>query len=304
MQRACPKRPSNSCLSPRPNHPGPTWSGRRPNGCGYRPTPPTLPSTPDCSIRTAALHSAIPLIRSAVYSAASAVRSAAGPCRTRGSARRRGRRPPGVHRASAAAAPDEDIALELEQSADRAESRGGLSARAALMARAAELTPDSLTSGNPPARRRRSGSGGRQRAAGGDPSPAGPRTAHRPCPARSRQTGGGGLPQLHRAGRRSADLAGGGRGLAAARPSEARDTYTEALQACLVSSQLTRGTTPAEVGAAALAAAPALAPGRDDRRPAGRRVRHPVRGWLSGSGARPPGQRRRLVCRERFRRPG
>ena len=46
------------------------------------------------------------------------------------------------HRAWAAAAPDEDIALELEQSADRAESQGGLAARAALMARAAELTPD------------------------------------------------------------------------------------------------------------------------------------------------------------------
>ena len=46
------------------------------------------------------------------------------------------------HRAWAAAAPDEDIALELEQSADRAEGQGGLAARASLMARAAELTPD------------------------------------------------------------------------------------------------------------------------------------------------------------------
>ena len=48
-------------------------------------------------------------------------------------------------------------------------------------------------------------------------------------------------------------------------PLQARDTYTEALQACLVSSQLTRGTTPAEVGAAALGGGSILASNGNDR---------------------------------------
>jgi DNA-binding CsgD family transcriptional regulator len=46
------------------------------------------------------------------------------------------------HRAHATQWPDEEIAAELEQSAARAQSRGGLLAAAALLERAARLTPD------------------------------------------------------------------------------------------------------------------------------------------------------------------
>jgi DNA-binding CsgD family transcriptional regulator len=52
------------------------------------------------------------------------------------------------HRAQAAESADEEVANELEQSADRAQARGGLAAAAAFLGRAADLTVD-------PARRAR-----------------------------------------------------------------------------------------------------------------------------------------------------
>jgi DNA-binding CsgD family transcriptional regulator len=59
------------------------------------------------------------------------------------------------HRAHAAVGVDEEVAAELERSADRARARGGAAAAAAFLARAAELTPD-------PAERGRRAIGGAQ----------------------------------------------------------------------------------------------------------------------------------------------
>ena len=84
-----------------------------------------------------------PLVRSAVYGAASALdrrqvhRALADATDPIVDPDRRA-----WHRAQSTARPDEDIAQELEASAERAHSRGGFAAAAAFMERSTELTPN------------------------------------------------------------------------------------------------------------------------------------------------------------------
>jgi DNA-binding CsgD family transcriptional regulator len=167
------------------------------------------------------------------------------------------------HRAQAAAAPDEDVAAELERSSGRAQARGGLAAAAAFLGRAAALTVE-------PARRAE-----RALAAAQANYQAGAFDAALALLAAAEA---GPLDELQRA---RTDLLRGQIAFASSRGSDApplllkaarqfepldvrlaRETYLEALSAALFAGRLALGGGVREVAQAARAAPPPPRPAR------------------------------------------
>ena len=205
-----------------------------------------------------------PLVRSAVYRAASAPerqqvhRALAEATDPEADPDRRA-----WHRAHAAAGLDEPVAAELERSADRAQRRGGVSAAAAFLERAAELTPD-------PARR-----GARALAAAQAKLEAGSRAAAEKLLATAELAP---LDELRRAGlqrlraqiafvfSRGSDgpllLLDAARRLEALDPALARQTYLEALGAAMYAGRVNADSGVLEVAEAARAAPVAPKPPR------------------------------------------
>ncbi len=169
------------------------------------------------------------------------------------------------HRAQATPGPDEDVALELERSAKRAQARGGVAAMAAFLERATALTAD-------PSRRSH-----RALEAAHAKLQAGSFESAAALLAIAEDRPGDALMRA-RTDRLNAEIAfAQGRGLeapplllAAAHRLEqldvalARETYLEAVSAVIFAGDLARSPGGREVGAAARAAPPRSVPGAPD----------------------------------------
>ena len=178
------------------------------------------------------------------------------------------------HLAGAAAGPDEEVALELEQSAGRAQTRGGVAAAAAFLERAAALSPD------PAKRARRSLAAAEAKQLAGAPQAA----------SRLLATAvDGSLDELENAlaqrlqGQIELDLRRGSeavpflldaaRRLEAVEPRIARETYLEALQAASIGGRFSEATLRRTAEAARNAPAPGDATSADDLLLAGLAIR-------------------------------
>jgi DNA-binding CsgD family transcriptional regulator len=203
-----------------------------------------------------------PLVRSAVYAAATLAdrqavhRTLADATDPQADPDRRA-----WHRAQAALGPDEDLAAELERSARRAQSRGGMAAAAAFRERAAALTPD------PGGRARRALAAAQAHQLAGAPEAASALldTASSGLldeldQAMLEQLRGRIALHLSRSGEAAALLLDAARRLAALDPRLARDTHLESLYAASVAGRLGGGV--ATVAQAAGAAPPPPGPPR------------------------------------------
>jgi DNA-binding CsgD family transcriptional regulator len=203
-----------------------------------------------------------PLVRSAVYSAATLAdrqavhRALAAATDPRADPDRRV-----WHRAQSALGPDEDLAAELERSARRAQSRGGMAAAAAFLERAAVLTPDA----GGRARRALAAAQANQLAGAAeaasallDAASSGP--LDELDQAMLEQLRGRIALHLSRSGEAAQLLLHAARRLASLEPRLARDTHLESLYAASVAGRLGGGVS--EVAQAARAAPPPLGPPR------------------------------------------
>ena len=197
-----------------------------------------------------------PLIRSAIYGGAPA------PDRRRvhwalAASTDRGERPDrwAWHAAEASVEPDEEIAAELARSADVARERGGFAAETKFLRRAAEMTVDPLHRAALQLRAAKASlTAGAPRAASALLEQATPFLsdvalrveADRLAAAMQAFTWPGRVPEI---------LLSAARAIESHDPDTARETYAEAVQACMISCQYTIGTTPEAVARAALAMA-------------------------------------------------
>ncbi|NJP95088.1 AAA family ATPase [Nonomuraea sp. FMUSA5-5] len=169
------------------------------------------------------------------------------------------------HLANATAGLDEIVAAELEHSADRAQTRGGVAAAAAFLERAAQLTPDPARRGT----RALTAARAKYRAGGYDAAldlldaaelgPLDERGRARSKLLRAQivfaSTGGGAaLPLLYQAGKDLEPLD----------PGLARATYRDALSAATMAGRPASGAQLADVALAALAAPPGPPPERHE----------------------------------------
>jgi DNA-binding CsgD family transcriptional regulator len=160
------------------------------------------------------------------------------------------------HRARATSGPDEEVAAELERSAERAQARGGLAAAAAFLERAAALSPDAAK------RARRTLEAANAKQLAGDPEAAskllvaaldGPLDERES--ALAQRTKGQIALDLRRAIDAAPLLLDAARQLEAIDPSIARDTYLDAFRAATIGGRL-GGDVLRRVGEAARKAAP------------------------------------------------
>ena len=165
------------------------------------------------------------------------------------------------HRAHAARGPDEAVADDLERSADRARSRGGIAAAAAFLQRATELTADAVRRGE----RALAAAQAKLDAAAPEAASELLATAEL-CPLDELQRAR--LERLHAqiafARRRGSDapslLLQAARRLSPLDVELARQTYLEALGAAIFAGRLSTGCGVLEVSRAALTAPPATPP--------------------------------------------
>jgi DNA-binding CsgD family transcriptional regulator len=199
-----------------------------------------------------------PLVRSAIYRAAPLAdrqtvhRALADAADTQTDPDRRA-----WHRAQAALGADEDLAAELERSADRAQARGGLAAAAAFLERAAALTPD------PGRRARRALAAAQAKYLAGSPQAAltllesaasAPMDALEVAMAQRLR----GRIALHvgRSGERAPVLFDAAQRLESLDPGVARETHLEAMHAAAVAGRLGMGMRDAATAALTAPAAP------------------------------------------------